>query len=105
MSGSSGLITYNDLLQYQILRRYNQNYELDPLSFDVELNGGIGIHLIVLLLWTVLAQIALHGVLHFQSRSVGPSNKSDRGVSAAFKNKVYPPGGEEDRDVAAERIK
>ena len=73
---------------------------------DWGVNGGVGVQILALVLWALLGTLLFH--IYFWCQGRPRTSKKDSRQSSpppsAFKKKVRP-GAEEDKDVAAERIK
>ncbi|XP_066989286.1 phospholipid-transporting ATPase ABCA1-like [Macrobrachium rosenbergii] len=77
-----------------ILSRFDIDIYVTPFSWDTKLQGGLGLHFLSLAIWAVLGT----AVLHAWRKCLGPlSQRANSSRSLA--------GAEEDKDVAAERIK
>ncbi|XP_042873451.1 uncharacterized protein LOC122254047 [Penaeus japonicus] len=78
-----------------IMARFDIDIYTSPFSWDPSMQGGLGIHYLALAVWAVLGVILLHG----WNTCVEPLSRP-----APSAPKVTA-GAEEDKDVAAERIK
>ncbi|XP_068225107.1 uncharacterized protein [Palaemon carinicauda] len=77
-----------------ILARFDIDIYETPFSWDTKLQGGLGLHFLSLAIWAVLGTT----ILHTWRKCLGPLPQP-AGSSRSLA------GAEEDRDVAAERIK
>ncbi|XP_076034890.1 uncharacterized protein LOC143021347 [Oratosquilla oratoria] len=99
-------------LKAKIMEHFEEDTYVSPFTWDLTLTGGLGLYYFVFFMWVILSHITLHG----WRRCFGPlpqpvlpkskstrSSGTGRGVFASGPRAG--PGAEEDRDVAAERIK
>nr|XP_045598592.1 ATP-binding cassette sub-family A member 2-like [Procambarus clarkii] len=77
-----------------VMARFEMDVYVSPFSWDLKMQGGLGLHYFSLALWTVVGTVVL---LSWQD-CVGALPKT----AAPAKNLA---GAEEEKDVAAERIK
>ncbi|XP_042241153.1 phospholipid-transporting ATPase ABCA1-like [Homarus americanus] len=77
-----------------IMASFDVDVYVSPFSWDTKMEGGLGLHYLTLALWTVIGIM----VLHCWHKCLRPIPRN----TAPAKNLA---GAEEDKDVAAERIK
>ncbi|XP_069971772.1 uncharacterized protein [Penaeus vannamei] len=78
-----------------IMARFGIDIYTSPFSWDPSMQGGLGIHYLALAIWAVAGVVLLHG----WNSCVGPLSRPAASAPKATA------GAEEDKDVAAERIK
>lgn len=89
------LFLFLDLAQTSIMARFGIDIYTSPFSWDPSMQGGLGIHYLALAIWAVAGVVLLHG----WNSCVGPLSRPAASAPKATA------GAEEDKDVAAERIK
>ncbi|XP_037804160.1 uncharacterized protein LOC119598585 isoform X1 [Penaeus monodon] len=78
-----------------IMARFGIDIYTSPFSWDPSMQGGLGIHYLALAIWVVVGVVLLHG----WNACVEPLSRPAPSAPKATA------GAEEDKDVAAERIK